>query len=556
MAPAAARTETGAMTMAAEESFLQDFLILLLALLVFVPLFQRLRISTVLAYLAAGVAIGPYSLGLIRNIEAAESIGEFGVVFLLFSVGLELKFERFRLFGVRAFGLGAAQVFVTSAVLGAAAWALAMPLTVAVLVGGALALSSTAVVLQLLGERGPMTGPLGRMVLPILLVQDIAVGPLLVFVSVAATGAQEFGGALGLAALKSLAVLVVIFAVERTVLRPLLRIAAGTDASEVFIGATLLLVIGIGWMTELAGLSMALGAFLAGMMVADTEFRHQVAADIQPFRGLLLGLFFMAVGMSLDLPYAFEQAGIIILLVVGLMATKAVLLAALAWAFRVERRRALALGGLLSQGSEFAFVVITLAAGYGLLERGHAQSVTIAVGLSMAVTAAGMSIANRLSRKRMQISPSVLGKLETERGELAGHVVVAGFGQVGKAVARHLAGQRVPILVLDLHARRVAASRARGLPVFYGDAARLDVLRGAQLDRAAALVVALPDAELVEQVVAVARRAYPELRIFARVPDREWVRRIQKAGANAVALEGLTTALELAERVILVYQPA
>lgn len=541
-----------------EKAFLEDFLILLLTILVFVPLFHRLRVSTVLAYLAAGVVIGPYALGLISNIEAAENIGEFGVVFLLFSVGLELKFERFRLFGARAFGLGGAQVLVTSVVLAAIAWLLALPLTVALLVGVALALSSTAVVLQLLGERGPgpMAGPLGRVVLPVLLVQDIAVGPLLVFVSVLATGGGEFGSALGIAALKSLAVLVAIYAAERTALRPLLRIAAGAGAPEVFTGAALLLVVGIGWMTELAGLSMALGAFLAGMMVADTEFRHQVAADIQPFRGLLLGLFFMTVGMSLDLTVAVEQAWVIALLVVGLMATKGTLLAGLALAFRLPRNRALFLGGLLSQGSEFAFVVLALAAGYGLIDRPTAQLLTIAVGLSMAITAAGMSITTRLARRRMEATPSVLGKLDREGGELAGHVVVAGFGQVGKAVARHLAGQRVPILVLDLHPRRVAASRARGLPVFYGDAARIDVMRAAHLDRAAALVVALPDAATAERCVAVARQAFPRLRIFARVPDTGWVTRIQQAGANAVVPEGLTTALELAERVVLFYQPA
>lgn len=541
--------------MTTDEAFLLDFLVILLAILVFVPLFQRLRISIILAYLVAGAAVGPYGFGLVDHVEAAESIGEFGVVFLLFSVGLELKFERFRLFGAKAFGLGAAQVAVTTLALAAVAWLFALPLTVAFLVGAALALSSTAVVLQLLGERGPMTGPMGRVALPILLVQDIAVGPLLVFVSVAATGGGQFGAALGIAFLKSVVVLALILAAERTVLRPLLRIAADSNAPEVFTGATLLLVIGVGWMTELAGLSMALGAFLAGMMVADTEYRHQVAADIQPFRGLLLGLFFITVGMSLDLTFAISEAPLIALLTAGLMAIKALILVGLALLFRLPRPRALSVGGLLSQGSEFAFVVLALAAGYALLDRDQAQVLTITVGLSMAVTAAGSSIGRRLARRRMQPTPSMLGKLDTEGGELSGHVVVAGFGQVGKAVARHLAGQQVPILVLDLNARRVAASRARSLPVFYGDAARVDVLRAAQLDRAAAMVVALPDAATAEQCIAVARGAFPHLRIFARVPDADWVKRIQKAGANAVALEGLTTALELAERVILFYQP-
>jgi monovalent cation:H+ antiporter-2, CPA2 family len=541
--------------MAAEDLYLKDVLVLLLAVLIFVPLFQRVRISTVLAYLVAGMVIGPFGLGLISNVSAAEHLGEFGVVFLLFAVGLEPKFERFRLFGARVFFLGIAQVVVTTLALAAVASLFDLPLTVAVLIGAALALSSTAVVLQLLAERIPMSGALARIVLPILLVQDVAVGPLLVFASVAAKGNAGLGAALGLAAVKSLIAIALILILERTLLRRLLRFAASAEAPEVFTGLTLLLVIGAGWMTEMAGLSMALGAFLAGLMVADTEFRHQVAADIQPFRGLLLSLFFITVGMELDLALASERAASIALVVAGLMGIKAVVLAGLALAFKIPAARALPLGAILSQGSEFAFVILALAAGLGLLDRDQAQLLVVVVGASMAVTAAGSTILTAVLRRRAEATPSVLGKLDTEAGELAGHVVVAGFGQVGKAVARHLYAQRVPIIVLDLHPKQVAASRTRRLPVFYGDASRLDILRAARLDRAAALVVALPDADAVEQVTMVARRAFPHLQIFARVPDSGAVARLRKAGANAVAIEGLTTALELAERVILVYQP-
>jgi CPA2 family monovalent cation:H+ antiporter-2 len=441
-------------------------------------------------------------------------------------------------------------------VLGSVAWLLGLPRTAAALVGAALALSSTAVVLQLLAERTPMTGSLGRVVLPILLVQDIMVGPLLVFTSVAAKGDSGLGAALSLAALKSLLVIALILAIQRTILRWLLRFAANTNAPEVFTGLTLLLVIGAGWMTEIAGLSMALGAFLAGLMVADTEFRHQINADIQPFRGLLLGLFFISVGMSLDLALAWERAASIAVLVISLMAIKAGVLVGLALAFRIPWSRALPLGAILSQGSEFAFVILLLAAGFGVVEHELAQLLTVAVGVSMAVTAAGWTLANVLLRSRLQAPRSALGKLDEEGGELVGHVVVAGFGQVGKAVARHLYAQHVPIIVLDLHPKQVVASRTRKLPVFYGDASRLDVLRAARLDRAAALVVALPNPDVAEQVTAVARRTFPHLLIFARVPDGDWVRPLQKAGANAVVIEGLTTALELAERVILVYQPA
>lgn len=536
-----------------ESSHLLDVLVLLTALLVFVPLFQWLHIGTVLGYLAAGIVIGPSLLGLIADVEGAGELGEFGVVFLLFAIGLELKPDRIRLFGAKVFGLGLAQFLVTALVLGAVARAAGLPTTASFLVGATLALSSTAVVLQLLGERVQMTRAVGRVSLAILLVQDAMVGPILVFLSVAATGAGSLAGALGITLFKSLIVVILIYMAERTLLRPLLRWAAGAGSPEVFTGATLLLVLGVGGATEQAGLSMALGAFLAGMMVADTEFRHQVAADIQPFRGLFLGLFFMTVGMRLDIGLAAERAPDLALLVIGLMALKALILSGLARLFGLPWERAFAVGGLLSQSSEFAFIVLGVAAANALIPADLAQLLIAAVGISMAVTAGGTMLVRRLMRHRLRPTRSTLGKLE-EEGELSGHVVVAGFGQVGKAVSRHLAGLRIPIVVLDLHPNQVSASRARGLPVFYGDAARAEVLRAAHLDRAQALVVAVPEASVAEQITAVARQAFPRLYILTRVPDADWVQRVRKAGASAVVVEGLTTAVELAERVVLVWE--
>jgi CPA2 family monovalent cation:H+ antiporter-2 len=242
-------------------------------------------------------------------------------------------------------------------------------------------------------------------------------------------------------------------------------------------------------------------------------------------------------------------------MVVGLVAIKAVLLAGLAALFGVPRDRALSLGGYLSQGSEFAFVLLALAAHRGLIVAEQAQLLTVAIGISMAVTPIGVLIVRRMLSAREREAPSLLGNLEQERSEISGHVVIAGFGQVGMAVARYLAGEHIPVLILDLSTRRVTASRARGLPVFYGNAARIDVLRAAHLDRAHALVVAMPESATAEQVTAVARQSFGDLRIFTRVHDEEWVRKVQKAGANAVVLDGLTTALDLAERVMLFYRP-
>ncbi len=537
-----------------EHNYIQDVLILLVALLAFVPIFQRLKIGSALAYLTAGMVIGPSVLGLFSGGDETRTLAELGVVFLLFAVGLEVSNERLRLFGKRAFLLAGAQVLVTTAILTGCGMMLGLSPAAAVVVGGALTFSSSAVVFQILSERGQMTGQFARSTIAILLVQDLMVAPMIVIAAALGNGGESVAIPLGMAALKFGLVLVAFILFERTVLRSLLRLAAETGAPEVFTGLTLLLVLGIGWVTEEAGLSMALGAFLAGKMVADTEYRHQVAADIQPFRGLLLGLFFMTVGMTLDLRFAALNAPTLVALVVGLMAIKTAVLFALALAFGAPRGRGLALAALLSQGSEFAFVLLALAFDSRLLDAEARQLLTVAVGVSMALTPLGALILTRFGPKGRG-GVSLLGNLDRESGEVRNHVVIAGFGQVGMAVARYLAGQHVPVLILDLSARRVRASRVRNLPVFYGNAGRTEVLRAAHLERAHALVVSVPEAATAEQITILARRTFPKLKIFVRAPDEDWIARMRTAGANAVVLDGLTTALELAERVMLVYAP-
>jgi CPA2 family monovalent cation:H+ antiporter-2 len=534
---------------------LRHGLLFLVAMLISVPLFQRLGLGTVLAYLTAGVLIGPSGLALLDNAASIEAYGELGVVFLLFSIGLEINFERLRLFGRGVYGLALSQMVVTTLALAAIAWRVGLEPIPAVIVGGSLAFSSTAVVLQLLSERGQLGVPLGRTAIALVLLQDLAVAPMIVFVNAGGAGTGLFTE-LGGAAIKFGIFLILVAFLERIALRPLLRLAADASAPEVFTGAALLLVLGLGWITEELGLSMALGAFLAGMLVADTEFRHQVAADIQPFRGLLLGLFFATVGMRLDLNYAIENRETLALLIVGLVAIKTLIIFGLAVAFRLPPLRAAALGGLLAQGSEFAFILFALAADRGVLSGEHEQLLTVAVAVSLAFTPLGAVLFDRLFPAGAINVRSILGNLERETDEMAGHVVVAGFGQVGMAVARYLAGERVPMLILDLTPKRVAASRSRGLPVFFGNAARIDVLRNARLERANALVITVPDAPVAEQITAIARRSFRHLPICVRAPDESWIDRLKEAGADAIVLEGVTTGLELAERVMLVYDPA
>ena len=534
---------------------MQETLIVLAVFVAFAVLFQRLRLGTVLGFLIGGMAVGPWGLGLVHELEAVRLLGDLGVVFLLFNLGLELKLERFRLFGARVYGLACTQILVTAAVIGAIAVYLGLAVEPAIIVGGALALSSTAVVLQVLGDLGRTLTQLGRLAIGILLVQDLTVGPLLVLVNVL----SGVGGSIALGLLTALAkgavVVFLVVGISRYLLPRVLEYIAAVASDEVFTAATLLIVLGASFATEEAGLSTALGAFVAGLMVADSEYRHQIAADIAPFRGLLLGMFFLTVGMAIDLDVALANLDRVVAIAVGLLLLKAVVLYGLARALRYPNRLALPLGGLLAQGSEFAFVLFGLAAQTGLLVGPEVQWLTVAIALSMAITALAAAVGRRqLDRLEGEASAS-LSDLDARTAELHDHVVIAGFGQVGMALARHLVSLGIPVLVLDYDAKRVRSSQAHGLPVYFGNAARADVLRAAHVGRARLMVVALPSRTGGERVVRLARALYPDLRLLARVPDEAGVPAMRAAGADAVVVEGLTTARDLAERAILLYEP-
>jgi monovalent cation:H+ antiporter-2, CPA2 family len=533
----------------------QETLIVLAVFVAFAVLFQRLRLGTVLGFLIGGMVVGPWGLGLVRELEAVRLLGELGVVFLLFNLGLELKLERFRLFGARVYALACTQVLVTAAAIGAIALYLGLAVEPAIIVGGALALSSTAVVLQVLGDLGRTLTHLGRLAIGILLVQDLAVGPLLVLVNVLSGAAGSIALGLLTALAKGAVVVFLVVGISRYLLPLVLEYIAAVASDEVFTAATLLIVLGAAFATEEVGLSTALGAFVAGLMVADSEYRHQIAADIAPFRGLLLGLFFLTVGMAIDLEVALAHLDRVAALAAGLLLLKAVVLYGLARALRYPNRLALPLGGLLAQGSEFAFVLFGLAAKTGLLVGPEVPWLTVAIALSMAITALAAAVGRRqLDRLEGEASAS-LSDLDARTAELHNHVVIAGFGQVGMALARHLISLDVPVLVLDYDPKRVRSSQAHRLPVYFGNAARADVLRAAHVGRARLMIVALPSRTGGERVVRLARALYPDLRLLARVPDESGASEMRKAGADAVVVEGLTTARDLAERAILLYEP-
>jgi CPA2 family monovalent cation:H+ antiporter-2 len=357
----------------ADTHYLGSVLILLSAAVICVPLFQRLRLGPVLGYLVAGALIGPSGFGLVSHIDVLRSLAELGVVFLLFTIGLELTLEKLRSLGAKTFLLGVCQIVTAAMVSGAAVYGLGFSGAVALLVGGALALSSTAIVVPLLAGQGRLATDFGQTVLPVLLVQDLAVAPLLVLLDALRgnmdASSTELVMALGLSLVKAVVAVGLIVAVGRFALQPLFRMVANAKSPELFVGSALLVAMGTSFATEQAGLSLAFGAFLAGLLLAETEFRHQIAADIEPFRGLLLGLFFMTIGMSIDSATAVDHAGALAATTVAILAGKTLLLAPLARMFGYDSWTSMRLGLMLSQGGEFGFVVFTLAGTAGLLPR-------------------------------------------------------------------------------------------------------------------------------------------------------------------------------------------
>ena len=533
----------------AEVGYLKDVIVILLAAILSVSLFQRLGFGAVLGYLVAGAAIGPAALGLATDLETIRALAELGVVFLLFTVGLELPFERIKLVGARFFALGFGQLGLSGLAIGLVALAAGLSPAAAFAVGGGLALSSTAIVLRMLSDRRELTSHFGRSAFAVLLVQDLSVGPLLVLVVAFGSGTALWPD-LGFAVLKMALAVMAILGLGRVLLRHAIWPITRSREPEIFAAATLLIVLASGLATHLAGLSMGFGAFLAGMLLAETRYRHQVAAEIQPFRGLLLGLFFMSVGMSFDPALAAEHALTLAALVLALVLGKTLILGLLAIGLGQPIAESIRLGLLLSQGGEFAFVLLGAAVAGGLLAGGEAQPLVLAVALSMlatpALAALGLEAAWRIERA----SAPKLEESERETERLEGHVVVAGFGRVGSAVADRLRAEGQEWVGVDLDSHRIAQARQRGLPVFYGDATRPEILAALHVELARAVVVAVDDPDSALRLVGFLHYLFPELKIIARASTEEHARALTAAGAAEVVPELVATGVKLAATIL------
>lgn len=533
-----------------EGSLLQTAVIFLLAAVIAVPLAKRLQLGAVIGYLLAGVAIGPQVLGLIRDTESVAHISELGVVLLLFIIGLELSPRRLWLMRKAVFGVGLAQVLLTGAILGAIAlFGFAQSLPAALVLGLGLALSSTAFGLQTLAETKQLNAPHGRLAFAILLFQDIAAIPLIALVPLLAASGPDtsHGDSLqhGLTIFASIAVVIV---GGRYLLRPVFRIVARTGLPEVSTATALLVVIGTAWLMELAGISMALGAFLAGLLLADSEYRHELESQVEPFKGLLLGLFFISVGMGANLSLLFDTPWLLLGLTALLIAVKLPMLMLVGRLGGLNTANALRLGVVLAAGGEFAFVVFKLGKDQGLLDSYTYDLLLMTITLSMAATPLLLMACARLLKRppATREVPEQYKDIQTD----APRVVIVGMGRMGQIVSRILRAQKIPFIALDTSVDAIEMTRTfEQAPVFYGDPMRAEVLHAAKVGEAEYLIVTTDDPEITTRTAERIKRLYPHLKVLARARNRQHVHKLMDVGAEPIR-ETFHSSLEMSRRAL------
>jgi glutathione-regulated potassium-efflux system ancillary protein KefC/glutathione-regulated potassium-efflux system protein KefB len=527
--------------------------IFLFAAVVAVPLFRKLGLGAVLGFLAAGMLIGPWGLKLIGDVEAILHVSEFGVILLLFIIGLELQPTRLWALRSQVFGLGSAQVLVTGGLIAGALVAFGWTWQAAVVVGVGLALSSTAFVLQTLAEKKQLTARHGRESFAILLFQDLAVIPLLAALPYLAQslGVHADGSRGWTDAVEAVAVIGALFFSSRHLIRPLFRVIATHGGQEIFTAAALLIVVGVTLLMEAVGLTASLGAFLAGMLLADSEYRHELEADIEPFKGLLLGLFFIAIGMSVNLGLLLQRPAAVAAVVAGMIAAKYAVVHAVARLAGASPSSARKLGLALAQGGEFAFVLFAAAAGASILPGPVAELLVVAVTVSMLVAPLLFVLEDKVLAPRLdQPPPREFDSIDAPKE----HVVIAGYGRVGQIVARVLSLKHVPFVALEKDADQVDTVRRFGGTLYFGDATRLELLRAANVGGARLFVLAIDDPEESMKCAELVRHHFPAVPVIARARNRSHAHRLADIGIARFYRETWHTSLEMAMQSLLQLQ--
>ncbi len=529
-------------------NMLHNATILMAAAVIVVSISRRCGFGSILGYIIAGLLVGPSGLQLISNAERILQFAEIGVVLLLFIIGLEMKPARLWALRKSIFGLGASQVLVTTAMLTALAMLFVDSWPTALVIGFGLSLSSTAFALQLIAERKQVASPHGRSALHILLFQDLAVIPVLAIIPIVTVDALGSSADIVKNIASTMATLVAFWLFARFLLRPILRFVAAARIHEIFISAALLLVLGSALLMQSIGVSMALGAFLAGVLVADSEYRYQLESDIEPFKGLLLGLFFMAVGMSANLGLLVAETGSVILVALGIVLCKGVLLFFTAWLLKVNKVQAVLLAVCLSQGGEFGFILFSLSARHNLMSVQLSELLIMAITLSMMMTPVLLYLAERL------IERSAAGEASPNYDVIdAPHprVIVAGFGRFGQIIARMMRTQNIAFTAIEINPGHVDFVRQLGSKVHYGDASRKQLLDTAGTDTAEVFVLAIGHVETSVKIAAIIKRNYPKVRLFARARNRRHEMRLRALGVDAVIRDTLLSSMHLAEQILL-----
>ena len=536
---------------------LQIILLLLGVAVLTVTLFRRLHLPPILGYLLVGILVGPFGSGLVASNEDTRFLAEFGVVFLLFSIGLEFSLPQMIAMKSRVFGLGGSQVLLTGAAIALLAWALGLAPEAALVTGAVLALSSTAIVIKQLSEQVELNSEHGRLGVSILLFQDLAVIPLLVVIPI--LGSDSESGLLiplSVAVLKAALVFVVIMAIGHWLLRPLFHEIARARSAELFTLTVLLVALTAAFLTHEAGLSLALGAFLAGMMLGETEYRHQIEADIRPFQDVFLGLFFVTVGMRVDLLSLLPILHWVLLITLALILFKGVLILLLVRLAGQPMGTAFRSGLLLAQGGEFGFVLLDLSLGHHLMPGDAAQLLFAAVILSMAASPFLIRynhlIAERFCQLRNGAGPlGTLDEIAEEARDMDHHVILCGYGRIGQNIGRLLTQEGFSYVALDLDPGVIREAHEAGEPVHYGDATRQEILQAAGLDRASAVVVTYEEHASAMKILAMVNERSPAPPVLVRTKDDSHLEALEKAGAAEVMPEAVEASLMMGGQLLL-----
>ncbi len=534
---------------------LPQILLLLISAVLAVAFFRALRLPAMLAYFMVGVVLGPHTFELLPNTESAREFAEFGIVFLMFSIGLEFSLPQLYAMRKKVLGLGGAQVMLTLGIVMVLGKLLGLSWTTAFVIGAALAMSSTAIVSKILAERVDLNSRHGRLSIGVLLFQDIAVVPVLVLIPALGMATSNLGNVLGTAFLKAAAMLLFLFTVGKWLINPWFNLVAGQRSRELFVMNVLMITLLLAFATKLAGLSYALGAFIAGMLISETKFRYQVESDISPFRDILLGLFFISIGMLLDVGQIAKNLGWILLVLLAFVLLKALIVALVVRLVKYEAGVAIRTGLILAQAGEFSFVILALGVEQKLIGGQALQIILAASLLSMVIAPFLIQYNGRIARKLVQSynrnSEKVVQQIDEVGKHLHDHVIICGYGRSGQYLGRFLREEQIPYVALDIDPTRVLEAAAAGENVMFGDAARRVVLEAAGGARAKALVISYADNRAAMKILHIVQESYPHLPVIVRTVDDSNMEALQEAGAAEVVPEILEGSLMLASHALM-----